>query len=97
MSSYALSERFNAQTILWATGSAIYQVAHCTRNVVELVVIIFHMMTFEVSWNPATAKAALKFIGCVAGLFAGLTLAILAPGLVVCVLVLVAFAAMSKP
>ena len=59
--------------------------------------VLCRIVAYLVSWEPGTGRAALKAVACVAGLAAGLTVAILAPGLVVCVLVLVAFAAMSKP
>jgi hypothetical protein len=96
--SFAFSERINAQVIIWAAAGAVYTAAHYIRNIVELVVILAHMMTFEVSWEPvaSTATVAIKstvlvavIVGCVVG-------AAMYPGVVLCVALLVGYAMATK-
>jgi hypothetical protein len=96
--SYAIRQEVNLQTVLWSLGSAIYTAAHYIRNIVELVVILAHMMTFEVSWEPVASAATVAIkstvlvaviVGCVVG-------AAMYPGVVLCVALLVGYAMATK-
>jgi hypothetical protein len=96
--SFAFSERINAQVIIWAAAGAVYTAAHYIRNIVELVVILAHMMTFEVSWEPVASAATVAIkstvlvaviVGCVVG-------AAMYPGVVLCVALLVGYAMATK-
>jgi hypothetical protein len=97
--SFAVSERINAQVIIWAAAGAIYTAAHYLRNIVELVVILAHMMTFEVSWEPVASAATVAIksmvlvaviVGCVVG-------AVMYPAIVVAVFGVWCALMVSKP
>jgi hypothetical protein len=97
--SYAIRQEVNLQTVLWSLGSAIYTAAHYIRNIVELVVILAHMMTFEVSWEPvaSTATVAIKSTVLVAVIVGALAVTATYPAIVVAVFGVWCALMVSKP
>lgn len=92
MSSYAIRQEYNLQSVIWMVGGAIYTVARWVGSI-DVVASVAHLVrwvrlfiAYLVSWE-AGAIVALKTAACAAVIVGGLAVTVMFPAAVVFVFV----------